>query len=95
MPETDVATAAASVENAVSQVVVYSRVAPNSPGRKIMLSKGLSIWFPPWIQFPSVNYSQIERSKDYFLHGYLQTRFAQTTGWNKFLLKLLQLTQRT
>jgi hypothetical protein len=82
-----------SVAKGADGVVIKSLTAPNIPGRRISLSNGLSIWFPPWIQFPSVDYFEIEQSKDYFVHGYPQTRFAQATGWDKFLRKLLQLTQ--
>jgi len=93
MPNTPGASAAVDLQKAVKSFVVKMGVAPNLPGRKISLSQGLSIWFPPWIQFPAVNYFQIAQSKDYFIYGYPQTRFAQATGWDKFLLKLLQLTQ--
>ncbi len=95
MPKnTNVLKAARAVKKAVKGgVVVLSRTAPDLPGRRISLSNGLSVWFPPWIQFPSVDYFQIEESKNYFVAGYPQTRFAQATGWDKFLRKLLQLTQ--
>jgi hypothetical protein len=93
LPGTDVASAALGVMRAVKKVVILSKTAPDLPGRKICLSKGLSFWFPPWIQHPAVDYFQIEQSKDYFVHGYPQTRFARATGWDKFLGKLLQLTQ--
>jgi Clostripain family len=93
MPKTPTADAAKAVQMAVERFVIKRGIAPNLPGRKISLSRGLSIWFPSWIQFPAVDYLQIAQSKDYLIHGYPQTRFAQTTGWNKFLLKLLQLTQ--
>jgi hypothetical protein len=97
MPEFTVAVKAARAVQAVAKgesgLVVRSLTAPNIPGRRISLSNGLSIWFPPWIQFPNVDYYQIQESKDYFVNGYPHTRFAQATGWDKFLQKLLQLTQ--
>jgi len=74
-------------------VVEYAGVNPKFPGRRITLSKGLSIWFPPWIQFPGVRYFQIKRSKSYLFHGYPYIRFATATGWNRFLYKLFLLTQ--
>jgi hypothetical protein len=85
--------AANKVRDAVREAIVHSRFAPASSDNRIELSTGMAIWFPPWIQFPSVNYIQIQESKDYFFNGYPQTRFAQATGWNRFLRKLLQLTQ--
>jgi hypothetical protein len=74
-------------------VVDLAGVTPNLPGRRISLSKGLSIWFPPWIQFPGVRYFQLKRSKDYLFHGYPHIRFATATGWNRFLYELFRLTQ--
>jgi hypothetical protein len=85
--------AANGVQDAVEEAIVHSRFAPDSSDQRIALSTGMAIWFPPWIQFPSVNYIQIQESKDYFFNGYPQTRFAQATGWNRFLRKLLLLTQ--
>lgn len=93
MPRTSVAKAAGDVQNAVKEVVVLSKTSPDLPGRRIWLSKGLSFWFPPWIQYPSVDYFQIAQSKDYLYHGYPETRFAQATEWDKFLRKLFFLTQ--
>jgi hypothetical protein len=74
-------------------VVDLAGINPNFPGRRISLSKGLSIWFPPWIQFPGVRYVQLAQSKDYLFHGYPQIRFATATGWNCFLYQLFLLTQ--
>lgn len=78
----------------IGGVVDYEGIAPNLKGRRISLSKGLSIWFPPWIQFPGVRYVQIQQSKDYFFDGYSSTRFAKVTGWDCFLRKLYSLSQR-
>jgi hypothetical protein len=75
-------------------VIDYEGIAPNLKGKRISLSTGLSIWFPPWIQFPGVRYVQIQQSKDYFFDGYSSTRFAKVTGWDSFLRKLFSLTQR-
>jgi hypothetical protein len=85
--------AANRVQCAVKKVAVHTRKAPDNSDKLISLANGISIWFPPWIQIPSVNYVQIQESKDYFFQGYPQTRFAQATGWNRFLRKLLFLTQ--
>lgn len=93
MPETSVAAAAIEVQKATEKVVFHSRTAPETRGRRISFAKGLSIWFPPWIQYSSVDYFQIQQSKDYLSNGYPQTRFAQATGWDKFLRKLFSLTQ--
>jgi hypothetical protein len=104
--EIAVITAAANVQAAVEGiqlpsgvgstggVVDLAGVSPNVPGRRISLSKGLSIWFPPWIQFPGVRYFQLKRSKTYLSHGYPHIRFASATGWDRFLYELFLLTQR-
>ncbi|MGA9673285.1 MAG: clostripain-related cysteine peptidase [Terracidiphilus sp.] len=105
--EADVKTAALSVRDAVQGfpktdgsctggVVDYKGIAPRFTGRRIERAKGLSIWFPPWIQFPHVRYFQMRQSKDYLFggpDGYSSTRFAKVTGWDRFLLKLFFLTQ--
>jgi Clostripain family len=85
--------AALEVQRALDKVIVLSKTAPNLPERKIALSKGLSFWFPPWIQHPSVDYFQINQSRDYLYYGYPKTRFAQATGWDRFLYKLFYITQ--
>jgi hypothetical protein len=77
-------------------VVDYRGIAPPLTGRRIEQSTGLSIWFPPWIQFPHVRYFQMRLSKAYLFDrkkGYSSTRFAGVTGWDRFLLKLFFLTQ--
>jgi hypothetical protein len=74
-------------------VVDYAGVTPGLTGRRISLSKGISIWFPPWIQFPDVRYIQLAQSKNYLFHGYPQIRFATATGWGYFLYRLFVLTQ--
>jgi hypothetical protein len=77
-------------------VVDFRGIAPRLTGRRISLSTGLSIWFPPWIQFPNVRYFQIRQSKDYLFDtsdGYSSTHFAKVTGWDHFLRELFRLTQ--
>jgi len=91
--ETEVITAAAKVQIAVAEVVERAKVAPSSPDRQISLSRGLSIWFPPWIQRPGVSYVQIKQSQQYLFNGYSSTTFAKKTGWDIFLRSLLKLTQ--
>jgi len=86
--------AARNVQQAVADVVDARGIAPPVMGRKITLSTGLSIWFPPWIQFPGVRYTQMKQSKDYLFDGYSTTIFAKITGWDCFLQKLYLLTQR-
>lgn len=78
---------------ALGQVVLHRRVAPDVPDRNISRATGLTVWFPPWIRFPAVNYPQIELSKRYLFNGYELTRFAQVTNWDQFLRKLFYLTQ--
>ena len=92
--ETAVIEAAGKVQEAVGELVERAEVSPNFSGRRISLSKGLSIWFPPWIQRPGVRYDQIKQSKEYLFNGYSSTHFARVTGWDRFLRKLFYLTQR-
>jgi hypothetical protein len=74
-------------------VVDCVKYAPNHPDENIALSTGLSIWFPPWIQFPNVSYIQLRRSMAYLFQGYSSTYFASVTGWDRFLRELYDLTQ--
>jgi hypothetical protein len=91
--EKEVTAAAAKVQIAVAEVVDRAKITPKFSGRRISLSRGLSIWFPPWIQHPGVLYDQIEQSKEYLSNGYSSTRFASKTEWDRFLRKLSNLTQ--
>lgn len=92
--EKAVRSAAAGVQTAVKNVVDWKGIAPSVAGRRIALSTGLSVWFPPWIQFPNVRYFQMKQSKNYLFNGYSSTQFAKVTGWDRFLLKLFELTQQ-
>lgn len=74
-------------------VVDFSKFAPNRRDENIALSTGLTIWFPPWIQFPHVYYYQMQQSVNYLFDGYSNTRFAKATGWDRFLRELYRLTQ--
>jgi hypothetical protein len=75
-------------------VVDCVKYAPYHPDENIALSTGLTIWFPPWIQFPNVSYAQKRQSMHYLFHGYSSTHFATVTGWDRFLRKLYDFTQR-
>lgn len=86
---TAVAKQAVLVRKALRKFVIASRFAPNFPDRRISLSAGLSIWFPPWIQNPAVEIPQKEGSIAYFENGYHRTLFARATGWDRFLSRLL------
>jgi len=74
-------------------VVDFRKFVPNGRDENIELSTGLTIWFPPWIQFPNVYYYQMQQSKDYLFNGYSNTRFAKATGWDNFLRELYRSTQ--
>lgn len=90
----DVCSAAGDVIKVLKDdVVLHHKVAPYVPDRNISLATGLTIWFPPWIRFPAVNYPQIDLSKQYLFNGYELTHFAQATDWDRFLTKLYFLTQ--
>jgi hypothetical protein len=94
--EKRVVAAAEKVQIAVKSVVECRGIAPNVKGRRIALSTGLSIWFPPWIQFPGVTYVQMAQSRSYLFdraNGYSSTYFAKVTGWDSFLQKLFYLTR--
>jgi hypothetical protein len=89
MPGTPVSEACALVRRALKSFVIASAFSPDRPDLRISLSRGLSIWFPPWIENPAVVIPQKEQSIQYLYEGYRRTRFARNTGWDKFLLKLV------
>jgi hypothetical protein len=86
---TAAAEACIPVRKVLREFVIASEFAPNFPDRRISLSTGLSIWFPPWIQNPEVQIPQKEQSIEYFQNGYHRTRFARATGWDRFLSRLI------
>lgn len=90
-----VAKACIPVRNALRRFVIASEYTPKQKQRRISLSTGLSIWFPPWIEKPLIQILQKEQSISYFYGGYTQTRFSRSTGWDKFLSKLVKETQGT
>lgn len=77
------------VRKILRKFVIASEYAPDFPDRRISLSTGVSVWFPPWIQDPAVQIPQKEESIEYFRNGYPRTRFARATGWNRFLSRLI------
>jgi hypothetical protein len=87
----DVVAACASVRKVLKKdkFVLATEFAPNFPNRRISLSTGLSIWFPPWIEDPGIQIDQKQQSIEYFHNGYGRTKFARATGWDKFLSRLL------
>jgi hypothetical protein len=93
IPQDPLATGEPQKAGSTGGVVDYARTSPGLRGRRISLSTGLSVWFPPWIQFPGVRYMQMKRSRNYLFRGYPNTSFAKATGWHIFLQKLYELTQ--
>jgi hypothetical protein len=85
LPNTNVSQACNGVRDALKKFVAYSRFAPYESNKKISLSKGLSVWFPGWIQDRQFNYSEKPQSVKYLANGYCETNFAQISGWDRFL----------
>lgn len=73
---------------ALRSFVVTSGYSPRDPTRKLSQSTGLSIWFPSWIQNPSVRVIEKHRSMQYLEDGYPSTAFALATEWDKFLVAI-------
>ena len=88
LPKPDVTAACDGAIQTLKEFVVDSEYSPNDPAIKLSQSGGLSVWFPSWIQFPSVNMMEKKRSMAYLRKGYPETRFALSTGWNKFLVTI-------
>jgi hypothetical protein len=88
LPKPDVSAACDRAIETLKEFVVDSDYSPMDPTIKLSQSTGLSVWFPSWIQFPSVKMMEKKRSIAYLRKGYPETRFALSTGWNKFLVTI-------
>jgi Clostripain family len=88
MPNSPVSAACDPALDALTRFVVTSDYSPQNPKKKVSQSTGLSVWFPEWIQNPSVRYPEKDKSIAYLTKGYPDTQFAQATGWDRFLVGL-------
>ncbi len=88
LPKPGIIAACDRAIEALKEFVLNSDFSPRDTTIKLSQSTGLSVWFPSWIQFPSVKMMEKKRSIAYLRKGYPQTRFAQSTGWNKFLVAI-------
>ena len=70
--------------------VLASAYGPQDPSRMISLSGGVSIWFPPWIEDPSVKEEQKAQSEAYLRTGYSLMKFAAATKWDEFLKAMVK-----
>jgi len=89
-PASPIETCAEAVRQALSKYVLGHSVAPKGTTKKISQSTGVSLWFPPWIQYPNVEILEKTQSEAYFYNHYSETRFARLTGWYDCLKKILQ-----
>ncbi|HTV57063.1 MAG TPA: clostripain-related cysteine peptidase [Terriglobia bacterium] len=85
LPCKDVTDACQNVRTALSGFVSYARYSPLDPTLRISQTTGLSVWFPPWLEDPSVEILEKQASIAYLSYGYPQTKFAQSTCWDEFL----------
>ena len=78
------------VREEMREFVLASAYGPQDPSRMVSLSRGLSIWFPPWIENPSIGEDEKAQSEAYLRSGYGQTQFGSSTKWGEFLHGMLQ-----
>jgi hypothetical protein len=84
----DLAAATARVMRGVDSFVIARKWAP-ADGSKLSRAKGIAIYFPRWIESYNPK-SSIQRDALQYLSGaYGRLRFAEWTGWGKFLLRML------
>jgi hypothetical protein len=88
MSDTNVSRLCDEVLSALRDFVVTAGYSPRNPTTKLSQSTGLSVWFPSWIQNPSVKMMEKDRSMAYLANGYPGTAFAQATGWDQFLVAI-------
>jgi len=89
VPDDRVRQACGPVRHVLKKFVIDSVFSPQDPDRMISLSKGVSVWFPPWIEDPLVGEDQKKQSEAYLWHGYGGTQFAEKTGWDVFLKNMV------
>ncbi|HTV54208.1 MAG TPA: clostripain-related cysteine peptidase [Terriglobia bacterium] len=85
MPNSTVSEACGPALQAIDNFVIGSNYSPPKPDKTIALSTGVSVWLPPWIQDPNAYAIEKSLAEAYLSNGYLQTQFALTTSWGKFL----------
>jgi hypothetical protein len=85
LPADGVLNACRQVREEIRKFILTSAYGPQDPSRMVSLSRGVSIWFPPWIEDPSIREEQKAQSEGYLRQGYGRTRFAQGTKWDQFL----------
>jgi len=78
------------VREELRNFVFASTYGPQDPTRMVALSRGVSVWFPPWIEDPSVREDQKAQSEAYLRSGYGQTQFGDATKWGEFLQAMAQ-----
>ena len=92
LPSKDVKDACQKVHTGLSSFVSYARYSPLDPTRRVSQTTGLAVWFPPWLQDPSVEILEKKESVAYLSNGYPQTKFALGTGWDTFLKSMASAT---
>ena len=83
VPDDKVREACDPVRTALKKFVIDSAYSPQDPDRMIALSKGCSVWFPPWIEDPSIILDQKQESEAYLRNGYDRTQFARLDGMER------------
>jgi hypothetical protein len=81
---------AGAVCAALSKYVLTNSYAPIGTPKRISESTGVSLWFPPWIQYPDIEILQKEKSKAYFHKHYSATEFSRATKWHECLRNIYQ-----
>lgn len=89
-PDDNIFNACRRVREEIRKFIFASTYAPEDPTRVISLSKGVSIWFPPWIEDPSIREDQKAQSEAFLKSGYDETQFGSFTKWGEFLRAMAQ-----
>lgn len=89
LPRKPIQAASKEVVEALDRFVVASRFAP-SPESKLARAKGLSVFFPKWIENPDYRSSTQRQSLQYLRGDYSTLVFNMRTGWDKLLLALIE-----
>jgi hypothetical protein len=88
LPDSHVSDACEAVRSRLREFILYARYSPLDPTLRISQTTGLSVWFPPWLEDPTVEIPEKEASIAYFVYGYPNSQFALSTDWHLFLESL-------
>jgi len=89
LPKAQVKKACGGVIDALERFVIASKYAPSIHSR-LALARGLSVYFPKWVENPDFRSSSERQGRAVLRGHYGHQVFAGRTGWHRLLLALIK-----